>query len=92
MRFNKTEGHIGVFHNPKTKLEFLAKFTHDGITYELKKCEGDNLINFWKDHGSHYENCVKRVKRAVKKKIMDKLREDRTKNFLSVEVQLGNQK
>jgi len=92
MRFAKNEGHIGVLHNPKNKLEFTNKLSLDGFEFDLKKCEGDDLISFWKDHGSHYENCVKRVKRDQKKKVMEQKREDRTRNFLKTEIQLGNTK
>ncbi len=92
MRFQKKEGHIGIFHDTKKNLNFIKKFNLKEVDFTVKKCEGDDLINFWKDHGSHYENCVKRVKRQEKKKAKDELNEKRAKNFLKNEVQLGNLK
>jgi hypothetical protein len=92
MRFNKTEGNIGIFHNTKNTLEFKKGLTFDGVVFTVKKCEGDDLITFWKDHGGHYENCVKRVKREQMKKTREKLRDDKTKNFLKNEVTVGTLK
>ena len=93
MRFNKNEGHIGIIQNSGKVVEiFKNKFEFEGVNYELKKCEGDDLINFWKEHGGHYENCVKRTKRELMKKMKEKIREDRTKNILKKEVSLGKLK
>jgi len=43
--------------------------TIDGITFTVKKCEGDELINFWKDHGSHFEMCIGRNKKFQERKL-----------------------
>ena len=67
LRFNKDSGHIGINGNGKWTEEFDLQNYH----FTVKKCEGDNLIDFWKDHGSHFEMCVgknKKDKRGGKPK------------------------
>ena len=46
----------------------------EGVKLNFKKCEGDNLINFWKDHGSHFEFCIGKNKQQKNKKQFDKNR------------------
>lgn len=87
-RFKGKEGHIAVLLKPEEELEFKDKFTIEETEFSVSKCQGDDLIDFWKDHGSHYELCiksnrvVKKKKKANKKTIPDELEEP---------VKLGNQ-
>lgn len=64
LRFNKTDGHIGIYRHSNNEVKFVENFDLNGIKFTIKKCEGDNLIEFWKDHGSHFEFCVGRNKRV----------------------------
>ena len=41
------------------EIKFKDKFVFDNVEYNVKKCEGEDLINFYKDHGEHYKMCVK---------------------------------
>ena len=62
-RFKDTTGHIVVRPNEnKEEIKFKDKFICDDIEYEVKKCESDDLINFFKDHGEHYQMCIKSKK------------------------------
>jgi hypothetical protein len=85
IRFKENSGHIGVY---KKSAEEEIKFTEDleieGINFTFKKCEGDNLINFWKEHGSHFEFCLGKNKQQKPKKQFDK-------NRLKTPVTLGNE-
>jgi hypothetical protein len=85
VRFNKDSGHVGVI---KTEdLKFVEEFNIQGINFTVQKCEGDNLINFWKDHGNHFEFCLGKGKRNDHKN--KKGRKD--KNTLKKSVKLGNE-
>lgn len=66
-RFKNTEGHFVVLKRPHQELKFTENFEFEGINFTVKKCEGDELIDFWKEHGSHYEMCTSRNKRMNKK-------------------------
>ena len=62
-RFKDTTGHIVVRPNDdEEEIKFKDKFKYDDIEFEVKKCEGDDLINFFKDHGEHYQMCIKSKK------------------------------
>ena len=62
-RFKDTTGHIVIRPNEdEEEINFKDKFICDDIEYEVKKCEGDDLINFFKDHGEHYQSCIKMKK------------------------------
>lgn len=91
LRFNKTDGHIGVYrHSSNTDVKFVESFELNGVKFTVKKCEGDNLIQFWKDHGSHFEFCVGRNKR-VKENKNKRGGNVREKNDLKKAVTLGNE-
>jgi hypothetical protein len=62
LRFNKDNGHIGLFKNPDEELTYTKEFSLNGINFTVGKCEGDNLIDFWKIHGGHFEMCIGRSK------------------------------
>ena len=82
MRFKDTEGHIAVI--PKTdEIKFKEKFTCENNEYTVKKCEGEDLIEFFKNHGSHYEMCKKineRRNKRNKNKNQNKNKKNENKN------------
>ena len=87
-RFKEKEGNIGILLKKDQKFEdvkFVDKFKVDEIEFKVEKCEGGDLINFWKEHGSHYEYCLKKREKHNKNK------ESRQKNkkYLSKPVRLG---
>ena len=75
-RFKETEGHIGITLNNNQNfdnLKWVKKFKVDDVEFNVEKCEGEDLINFWKEHGSHYEFCMKRREKY------DKIKEEKAK-------------
>ena len=81
-RFTKSTGHIGVRRKKNEILNFTDKMILENTELTIEKCEGDDLINFWKEHGKHFEMCLsdndrkKGIKRKEKKKKnVDKLKE-----------------
>ena len=66
-RFQTNLGHIVISPENEEDLKFKEKFTYDEIEYKVEKCEGEDLINFYKDHGQHYEDCVARNKNRNKR-------------------------
>lgn len=67
-RFKGIEGHFGILIPQEAELKFTDVFTLQGIEFKVKKCEGDDLIDFWKNHGLHYEFCTKEKKEKGFKK------------------------
>ena len=67
-RFNKNEGNLSVLKPPKAELNFTDSYEIGEDTFNIKKTEGDELINFWKLHGSHYEMCVKKKEKRERGK------------------------
>ena len=49
------------------EIKFKDKFVFDNVEFNVKKCEGEDLINFYKDHGEHYKMCVEKNKKGKKK-------------------------
>ena len=70
-RFKNDLGHIVVIPDDE-ELKFKDKFTYDEIEYSVKKCEDEDLINFFKEHGEHYKMCVAMNERKKKKGKKDK--------------------
>jgi hypothetical protein len=89
LRFSSGKGHIGVFNN-QPELTFSEKFEVEGVNFTVKKCEGDELISFWKDHGSHFEMCIGKNKRFEKRRA-GKDRKKKDFNYLSNPVTLGDE-
>ena len=88
-RFKDTEGHIGIILKNEEKFENLKivdKFKVEKIEFSVEKCEGEDLINFWKDHGSHYEYCTKQKE---KRNLSREMREKKKKKYLNKSVKLG---
>ena len=68
-RFKDTTGHIVISPGKDDEeIKFKNKFVCDEVEYEVKKCEGEDLINFFKDHGEHYQTCIKMNKNKNKNK------------------------
>jgi len=92
IRFNKNLGHIGVQKKKNQDVKFNGKISVEGTDFLVEKCEGDDLINFWKEHGKHFERCVeennKKKGKGKKKDKGKKPHNDRLKD----EVNLGGEK
>jgi hypothetical protein len=88
LRFNKDQGHIGIYRHSNKDVKFVDNFELNGVKFTITKCEGDNLIQFWKDHGTHFEYCVGRNKRVKDNK---NKKGSRDKNTLKTPVKLGNE-
>jgi len=60
VRLHDTDGHIGIPSNaPAVVVDTLLNEGLDivGNRASFTKIEGDELLQFWKDHGSHYDMC-----------------------------------
>ena len=66
-RFKDNLGHIAVIPGDDDDVKFKDKFIYDEVEYTVKKCENEDLINFFKEHGEHYKMCVKMHERRNKK-------------------------
>ena len=66
-RFKDNLGHFSVIPKSDEELKFKDKFSFDDVEYTVKKCEGEDLINFYKEHEKHYKMCVEMHKRKNKK-------------------------
>lgn len=73
LRFNKEDGHMAVQVNG-TELNFKDKLTIEGHEFNFKRCEGDELIDFWSKHGSHLEMCLGGKDSRKTKKDVNRLR------------------
>lgn len=58
IRFNKNEGHIGVTRSANQIVEFRPLLRIENHDFNITLCEGDDLIEFFKEHGSHLEHCL----------------------------------
>ena len=68
MRFRNNSGHIAVIpDNDDEEIKFKDKFEYDKVEYKVQKCENEDLINFYKEHGDHYKMCVEMNERKNKK-------------------------
>ena len=66
-RFKDNLGHIAVRPEGDDDVKFKDKFTYDNVEFTVKKCEDEDLINFFKEHGDHYKMCVEMHERRNKK-------------------------
>ena len=60
-RFKDNKGHIGIILKEGQNLNNInlsKKFEIEGKKFKVKICVGEDLDNFWKEHGSHYEYCI----------------------------------
>jgi hypothetical protein len=90
LRFNKDNGHIGLFKNRDEELTFIKEFILNNTNFTVKKCEGDNLIDFWKIHGGHFELCIGKGKGDDRKKGRGK-KGKRDPNYLKSPVTLAGE-
>lgn len=88
-RYKDHQGHIGIKLGEGQNLENI-KFTNqlkiDNRTFNVQKCEGEELVNFWKEHGSHYEYCLKQREKHNKTKENRKKQE---KKYFDKKIILG---
>jgi len=91
LRFNKNHGHIGLFINEGKDSNFIESFELQGIKLSVKKCEGDQLIDFWKDHGGHFELCIGKKKGDKNDKKGRKNKNKKDPNQLKTSVVLGGE-
>ena len=107
-RFKDKLGHIVVSPHSDDEIKFKENFSYDDVEFKVKKCEGEDMINFYKDHGKHYEDCVamhkrrnKKGKKESKNKSKNKNKKEKKeaekkdtaeKNLLKKEVTLGDEK
>ena len=88
-RFKDNQGHIGIILKEGQNLEninLIKNFEIEGKKFNVEKCEGESLDNFWKEHGSHYEYCISQREKHNKtkeKKVMKK------KKYLDDKITLG---
>jgi hypothetical protein len=84
MRFKDGVGHIGLRSKRNQSLSFTDKINVDDQDLTIEKCDGDDLIDFWKEHGKHFDMCVsennrkkgnKKKNDPKKKKVIDRLNE-----------------
>ena len=66
-RFKSKEGHFAILIKPDEELKFKDSLKINDEVFKVEKCEGEDLIEFWKNHGSHYEQCVKSHDKKGKK-------------------------
>lgn len=86
LRFKDCNGHIGLYKKSNQEITFTPELEIEGVKFTIKKCEGDNLINFWKEHGSHFEFCV-----GKSKSMGDNRKNKFDKNRLRNPVTLGDE-
>lgn len=91
-RFKEKEGHFAIILKPNEELKFNDKFVIQKSEFQVIKCEGEDLVNFWKDHGSHYEFCLKDKRNKKNKKEKGKGKNKSKSTYLENPVTLGGQK
>lgn len=84
IRFKDNCGHIGVYDKLK-KLSFTPSIEIEGVHFAIKRCEGDELIEFWSKHGSHFDLCIGKSQKEKKGK------GKKNPNDLKKEVELGGE-
>ena len=85
-RFKTNLGHIVVIPESDEDIKFKDEFTYEDTEFTVEICEGEDLINFYKEHGQHYEDCVamknkrnKKGKKESKNKNKNKKKEKKEK-------------
>ena len=88
-RFKDNQGHIGVLLKEGQNLDNIKlteNFEIEGKKFNVKICQDDDLIDFWKEHGSHYEYCMKQREKHNKTK---ERKEAKKKKYLDEKISLG---
>jgi hypothetical protein len=88
-RFKEKDGHISVLLKPGEEIKFKNKMKLEDTEFNIEICENDDLINFWKEHGEHYKNCIKEKKGSKNGK---KTKKVVNKNYLDPPIELGKEK
>ena len=89
LRFSGDSGHIGIYKYSNQEIKYTEKLEIEGVNFTIEKCAGEELINFWKDHGGHFEMCISKNKKFVADKL--KRGKQRDVNALKVSVNLGDE-
>lgn len=84
LRFKDSNGHIGIYKKSKEDVNFVPEFEIEGVKFTIKNCEGDNLLNFWKEHGDHFEFCVGKNKKLGDKKKKHQVDKNKLKNAVTL--------
>jgi hypothetical protein len=87
IRFKESAGHIGVQAKRNQSITFTDKLKIDKDEFTIERCEGDDLINFWKEHGKHFQMCTEennRKKGIKKRKDKKKQPSDRLKEPITL--------
>ena len=90
-KFNKNEGHFAVLppetdeneKNDKKDINFVKEFDIEGVKFNVKLCEGDELDKFMKENKSQIDMCTGKAKNKKKKK--------KTNTMLKEAVSLGDE-
>ena len=88
-RFKDNQGHIGIILKEGQNLDNInltKNFEIEGKKFNVEKCEGESLDNFWKEHGSHYEYCIRQREKHNKTKEWKNLKK---KKYLDEKITLG---
>ena len=88
-RYKDNLGHIGIIKKEGQNLENIKltpNFKIEGKIFNVKKCEGEDLDNFWKEHGSHYEYCISQREKHHKTK---ENRNKQKQKYLDKKITLG---
>ena len=91
-RFKDNKGHIGIILKEGQNLNNInlsKKFEIEGKKFKVKICVGEDLDNFWKEHGSHYEYCINQ--REKHKKTIEYKNQNK-KKYLDEKISLGGKK
>ena len=60
LRFSSDSGHLGIYSSMLTNLVVTSVEVED-VKIDIKKTEGDQLLDFWKMHGQHLNMCLGKV-------------------------------
>lgn len=102
LRFSLDSGHLGIAEcNLKDLVNMSIKLDENGGNIEISKCSGDDLLNFWKQHGEHLKMCMNKQSKFDKdkkktdkyeKKVENDKRENKNTSKLRKPVTLGGVK
>ena len=93
-RFKLKEGNFAVLLKKDEELKFNDSFKVNDIVFKVIKCEGEDLIEFWQNHGQHYQSCIKLHNKKAKKDKKNKKEKNNKKNenYLKNPINLGGEK
>ena len=88
-RFKDNKGHISIILKEGQNLKnikLIKEFKLKNKKFIVQKCENEDLINFWKEHGSHYEYCINQREKHNKIKVS---KNKNKKKYLDNVITLG---